>query len=153
MAGTLWLLLLCAGVALMWVMRWTANATLDAILIRAAASAFMGAGTVGAAGWIGDWLRIGVGMVNDIGQQAGAAALGTGAVWVIWLGLNGMWVLTMLPERVFKLEIPDWLAFCGLILPAVSGSIPGPIGEALRGVNDFAANLMIQLVGQLTAVR
>lgn len=150
MKGTLWVTLVFTGLALMWAMRWTTRPTLDAILIRASAASYLAAGTVGAAGWIGDLLRTTIGWVNDLVESVGRSAVGTTAVvGLLWLALTGMWVLTMLPESWFKKQIPDWLAFSGLIIPSVAGAIPGPIGEAMRSVIQTISGLMIQLVTQM----
>lgn len=146
MGATLWLLLVATGVGLMWAMRYTTIGWLDAVLIRASASSFVGAGIVGAGGWVGDLISGLVGAVTKFGGQIGMAGLGTGAVWVVWLGLCGMWVLTMLPETWFAKPIPDWLVFAGAFLPSVAGAIPGPLGDGLERVITTLGQLMVNAV-------
>lgn len=148
MTGTLWLLLVVTGVGLMWAMRYTRHALLDAVLVRASAFSFVGAGIVGAGGWIGALLAGLVGGVNQLGAALGMAAIGTAAVWIVWLAMTAMWVLTLLPERWFGRSIPDWLAFSGLVLPGLAAAIPGPLGQGLHTAVVACGNLMVHGVGQ-----
>lgn len=152
MTGTLWLLLVASGVGLMWVMRYTRHPMVDAVLVRASAFSFAGAGIVGAGGWIGDLLGGLVEGVNSLGGQLGIAAVGSAAVWIIWAGLSLMWILTLLPESWFGRSIPDWLAISGVVLPAMASSIPGAFGDAMSRVITACGELMIHVVGQAFGV-
>jgi hypothetical protein len=144
----MWLVLTVAGFGLLRAMDYVNRPLIAALLVRAAAFSFAGAGVIGASGWIGQVMASIVTWVNNAGENAGTAALGTGAVWVIWLLASVAWVLTILPESWFAAEIPDWLSVSGLVLPSLAAAIPGPAGEALRAVITGAGTLMIELVRQ-----
>lgn len=152
MRGTTWVVLVVTGVMCMWAMRYTQRALLDAVLIRASAAAYAGAGVVGASGWLGGLIAGVTGWVTATGQSLGAAALGSAAVWVVWLVLSLMWVATMLPERVFHRSIPDWLAFSGLVLPGLAASIPGPLGHGLHQVITTVGTAMVTGAGRALGV-
>ncbi len=152
MTGTLWLLLVACGVGLMWVMRYTRHPLIDAVLVRASAFSFAGAGIVGAGGWIGTVLTGLVKGLNSIGAQLGTAAIGSAAVWIVWAALSLMWVLTILPERWFGRGIPDWLAISGVVLPAMAASIPGEFGQVVSRVIEACGQLMIHAVGSAFGV-
>lgn len=143
MSATVWLVLTVLGFVTLRSMVYMRHATLKAIAIRFAAFAFLGAGTVGAAGWLGHAMTAVIGAVNRIGAAAGAAAIGTGAVWIVWALMAVAWILTLLPERWFGRDIPDWLSMSGLILPALAVTIPGPFGQALRAVTKAVGGLMV----------
>lgn len=145
---TLWLVLVASGVGLMWAMRWTPGWA-DAVMIRVAAALYVGAGIVGAGGWIGEVLAWMVRTINLIGAGVGVVGLGTGAIWVAWAALSVGWILTMLPDRWFSRQIPDWLAYAGLILPTAATVIPGALGEALTGLFAATGTLMISAVSGL----
>jgi hypothetical protein len=144
----LWLVLAVTGFGLMRATERVGHPLIAAMLVRASAFSFVGAGLIGASGWLGDLMASAVGAVNSAGAQAGAAALGTGAVWVVWLLASAAWVLTLLPESWFAGEIPDWLSMSGLVLPALAASIPGRLGDLLSAVITGAGNLMVELVRQ-----
>lgn len=146
MEATLWLILTVAGFGLLRAMAYVGHPLLDAVMVRAAAFSFAGAGTIGASGWLGDAAAAVVSWANSAGSQAGAAALGTGAVWVVWALLSIAWLLTLLPESWFGAEIPDSLSIAGLLLPALAASIPGTLGDLLRQVINGAGELMVSLV-------
>jgi hypothetical protein len=143
MSATVWLVLTVMGFVLLRSMVYIRHATLKAIAIRVAAFAFIGAGTVGAAGWLGHAMTAAISAVNRIGGQAGAAAIGTGAVWIVWALLAGAWILTLLPESWFGRDIPDWLSMSGLVLPALAVTIPGPFGSMVRSVTTAVGGLMV----------
>jgi hypothetical protein len=143
MSATVWLVLTVLGFVTLRSMVYMRHATLKAIAIRFAAFAFLGAGTVGAAGWLGHAMTSVIGAVNRIGAQAGAAAIGTGAVWIAWALMAGAWILTLLPERMFGRDIPDWLSMSGLVLPALAVTIPGPFGQLIRAVTTAVGGLMV----------
>lgn len=143
MPATLWVLLTVAGFALLTVMSYIKQATLRAIAVRGAAFSFVGAGTIGAAGLIGALTANVIAWVNGVGTDLGRDALGTGALWIVWLFLSIAWLLTMLPESWFGRDIPDWLSVSGLFLPALCVSIPGPVGEFFRAVFDAIGEFMV----------
>lgn len=147
MTATLWVLLVVAGFGGLWCVDKAKGGLLKALLVRAAAFSFAGAGMIGASGWIGTAMEKVVAAVNEAAAEAGTIALGTGAVWIIWLGLGLAWILTILPESWFGAEMPDWLSVTGLVLPALAVSIPGPIGNAIQGIIHGAGQMMISLVG------
>lgn len=143
MSATVWLVLTATGFALLRSMAYMRHEKLRAIAVRAAAFAFIGAGTIGAAGWLGKAITALVTGANRVGGQASLSLLGTSAVWIVWAGLGIAWVLTLLPRRWFSLDIPDWLSVTGLVLPALAVSIQGPVGETLRTVTDTVGGLMV----------
>ena len=143
MKGTLWLVLIVTGVMAMWGMRYTQRAVLDAALIRASAMAYAGAGVVGASGWVGGIVGGLTGWVTATGKAVGMAALGSAAVWVVWLVLSVAWVATMLPTKVFHKDPPDWLCVSGVVLPGLAASIPGPLGEGLHTLITTAGQAMV----------
>lgn len=152
MGGTLFVLLAAVGFGLMWAMGHVENSTVKAVMIRAAAFAFAGAGIIGAGGMLGRWARGAVFYVNTQGAAAGTQFLGTAAVWIVWLLLGAAWVLTMLPESWFSIEIPDWLSMSGLVLPPLMHSVPGPVGHMLTSLIDGAGGLMISVVRSMTGM-
>lgn len=148
MGPTLWFVLVVAGFGLLRAMDYVHHTLLAALLVRIAAFSFMGAGIIGASGFLGDLAAAAVAWVNEAAAAAGTAALGTGAVWVIWAVLAIAWILTILPDQWFDATIPDWLSISGLLLPALAASIPGPLGDGLRQAIDAAGRLMISLARQ-----
>ena len=152
MNGTLWVLLVATGMALMWAMRHTNVALLDAVLVRASAFSFAGAGVIGATGWMGTATAWTVATANNVGADLGAASVGSTAVWIVWAAISGMWVLTLLPERWFKKSIPDWLAFAGLLLPGLAASVPGGLGAMLRQVITACGGLLVTAVSNAVGI-
>lgn len=148
MGPTLWLVLTVAGFGLLRAMDHVMHPMLDAVMVRAAAFSFAGAGAIGASGWLGEFVTAAVSGVNQAGAKAGAAAIGTGAIWVLWAVLSIAWILTLLPETWFAARIPDSLSVAGLVLPALAASIPGPLGGILREAIHGAGNLMLSLARQ-----
>lgn len=147
MNATLWVLLVVAGFGGLWCVDKAKGGLLKALLVRAAAFSFAGAGMIGASGWIGTAITKVIAAVNEAAAEAGMVALGTAAVWIAWLVLGLAWILTILPESWFGAEMPDWLSVTGLVLPALAVSIPGPIGNAIQGIIHGAGQLMISLIG------
>jgi len=141
--ATLWMVLTVAGFGLLRAMDYTTHPLLDALLVRAAAFSFVGAGLIGASGWLGTTIAATVSWANGVGASVGSAAFGTGAVWIAWLVMAVAWVLTILPETWFDAPIPDWLSVAGLVLPALAASIPGPLGQGLRSAISAAGHVMI----------
>lgn len=144
MSATVWLVLVTIGFGLLrYVTPHTGHDLLKAILARVAACAFIGAGLIGGAGWLGGALHTAVGWVNAQGGSAMAATIGTGAIWVIWAALSIVWVLSFLPDDWFAKDMPDWLSVSGLVLPALAVSIPGPMGSFFQTLNQTLGGLMI----------
>src|SRR3954453_9126994 len=115
--ATIWLVLVVAGFALLRALDYVHHEWLAAAMLRLAALGFVGAGVIGAQGWVGDFLAGAVHFVNTTAARLGVAALGTGAVWVGWMVLTMGWILTPLPEPWFDAVIPDWLSISGIVLP------------------------------------
>ena len=148
MEATIWLVLVVAGFALLRALDYVHHGWLAAAMLRLAALSFVGAGVIGARGWLGDFLAGTVHFVNDTAARFGAAALGTGAVWVLWMVLTVAWVLTLLPDRWFDAAIPDWLSISGIVLPGLATSIPGHAGEVLRQLIHTVGGAMVTFVRQ-----
>lgn len=148
MEATIWLVLVVAGFALLRALDYVHHEWLAAAMLRLAALSFVGAGVIGARGWIGGFITTTVDFVNTTAARFGAAAIGTGAVWVVWLVLSIAWVLTLLPDRWFDAVIPDWLSVSGVVLPALAASIPGHAGDALRGLINTVGGAMVTFVRQ-----
>jgi len=127
--GTIALLMICVGAALVIAVPRLGSAMAKAIAVRLAAIAFLGAGLNLTGGWIGDGARWIVDTATDLGNQATGAAFGTAAIWVLWAGVVVVWIAGMVPEKWFRFEIPDWLSASGVLLPLVPASIPGSFGE------------------------
>jgi hypothetical protein len=136
----------------MWTMRYTRIAFLDALLIRASAFSFVGAGIVGADGWIGSIMTGLINGLNAVGAQLGAAVIGSAAIWIVWAGMSLAWVLTMLPETWFGRSIPDWLAISGIVLPPLAAAIPGQFGAVMNDIIGACGQLMISGVGSAFGV-
>ncbi|MGL5830484.1 MAG: hypothetical protein ACRC0L_13095 [Angustibacter sp.] len=141
-----WALMVAVAMGLMWVMRYTEQDWLDAVLIRLAASAFVGAGLIGASGWLGEVMTSGTDWVMKTGDSLGSQAFGTAVVWIVTAGLMIAWILSMLPEQWIKFDPPDWLVISGLFIPSLQVSVPGLLGQVLRNVTTWAGsgiNMMI----------
>lgn len=152
MGATLWFVLVAAGFGLIAIVEKAKHSTLKAVLVRVAAFAFIGAGTIGATGWIGDLMDGTVSWVNDTARDMGVSAIGTGAVWVVWLSLAIGWLLCILPESWFSGDIPDWLSVSGVLLPGLAASIPGPIGDFFQRLFTTIGDLMVTGVSNLIGV-
>jgi hypothetical protein len=146
--ATLWFVLAVTGFGLLRAVGHVGHYLVAQVLVRVAAFSFVGAGLIGASGWLGQVMAQAVAGVNAAAAQAGVMALGTGAVWVVWLLASVAWVLTILPTRWFAAEIPDWLSIGGLVLPSLAASIPGRLGEVLNGLITAAGTLRVDLVRQ-----
>jgi hypothetical protein len=146
MAGTVWVFLVAAGLAFLWLVGRIGHPTGKAVAVRAAHLALLGAGTVGAAGWLGSWTRAGLAWIVRVAGAGTSAAVGTNAVvGIAALGLCLAWVLGMLPSWWIRFDPPDWLAWAGLVLPALAVQIPGPVGSLVSGVITGAGSLVVVL--------
>lgn len=133
--GTIWVFLVAAGVFFLWLVPHVGHHLAQAASVRAGHLALLGAGTVGAAGVLGGWIQSLLGAVVGAVGASSAALLGTRAVvGLIALALCVAWVLGILPMRWVRFDPPDWLAWTGLILPAIAVQIPGPVGHLVAGL-------------------
>jgi hypothetical protein len=144
MAGTVWVFLVAAGFGFLWLVPHVGPPWAKAAAVRAGHLALLGAGTVGAAGWLGTWFeRLLTTVVQAVGASS-AAVVGTSAVvGVLALGLCVAWVLGILPYRLIRFDPPDWLAWAGLILPAIAVQIPGPAGDAVASLITWTGELVV----------
>lgn len=140
--STTWVVLTAAGFLFLYLMTLTSKALFDAILVRLAAFSFVGAGFIGASGWLGGFIDGLVTTTNSTGNEVARNAVGASIVWVAAAGLAIAWIVGILPESWFSGAIPDWLSMSGLILPAFMVSIPGPAGDFLTTVLRTCANLV-----------
>lgn len=148
MEATIWLVLVVAGFGLLRGLDYVHHEWLAAAMLRLAALNFVGAGVIGARGWLGGFITGAVHWVNATGTSLGAAAIGTGAVWVLWLVLSVAWFLTLLPDRWFDAAIPDWLSVGGVFLPGLAASIPGHAGDLLRQLIHTLGGAMVTFARQ-----
>jgi hypothetical protein len=145
-----WILMVAFGGGLMWLMRWTDSDLIDALL-RLSGAAFVGAGLIGAQGWLGQVVTSGTAWVMKTGDSLGSAAIGTSVVWIIAAALALMWIGSMLPTRVIGFDPPDWLIFAGFFLPSLEASVPGQLGGALRAITSWAGHGVNGLVSGLVS--
>jgi hypothetical protein len=136
-----WVLMTAVGLGCLWMMRHSHDKA-DFILVRCAAAAFVGAGTIGATGWLGRLFNGVVDGVIEFADARGSEAFGENVVWVIAGAVGVAWIGALLPERFFSFEYPDWLVVFGFVLPILLASVPGDFGEFLRTVILGAGGLM-----------
>lgn len=149
MGAVSWFLMIAVGLALMWAQTRTRYDVVDQILVRMAGGAFMGAGTVGFDGWIGNMISTVLGWITSLADSLGAPWLGNTVVWIGVLGVALLWVAAMLPDNIFEKDAPDWLLYSGVILPSMMGSVPGPLGNGLTQVFQWAGDVMVSFVAGL----
>jgi hypothetical protein len=146
MAGTVWVFLVAAGLACLWLVGRIEHPTGKAVAVRAAHLSLLGAGTVGAAGWLGSWTTAGLAWaVGAVGAGSSAVVGTTAVVGIAALGLVGAWVLGMLPSWWIRFDPPDWLAWAGLVLPALAVQIPGPLGRGVAFLVHGAGSGVVAL--------
>lgn len=143
-----WILMTAVGLGCMWLMRFAHN-KVDFVLIRCAAAAFVGAGVIGATGWLGRLFTEVLGWVTSTADALGSAALGNAVVWIIAAFVGIAWIGALLPNSWFDFEYPDWLVVCGFVLPSLLVAVPGQAGEGLRSVILGAGELMNSGVAEL----
>ncbi len=146
-----WVLMVAAGFACTWVMTRTSSRLADMILVRIAAACWIAAGMIGAAGWLGQWMRSVVSWVTKAADRIGNQAIGTSIVWIVAAGVGLLWVGAMLPDRIFRYDPPDWLLISGLVLPSLLVAVPGHLGIGLRGVTEWAGHGAQNLISGLVA--
>lgn len=149
MSTASWVAYVALGAMCMWLMRYTASPVIDGILVRIAAVLFIGAGLVGADGWVGGALAWVVDAITGVAESMGSALVGASLVWVVALFLGVMWLMAMIPGKQSKFDAPDWLIVGGLVLPALLASVPGPAGEGLRTVMSAGGQLATGIVSGL----
>lgn len=142
-----WILMTAVGLGCLWAMRHSHNRA-DFILIRCAAAAFVGAGTIGATGWLGRMFNGAIEWITTTADNFGQQALGETVVWIIAAGIGFAWIGALLPERFFGFEYPDWLVVVGFVLPSLLAGVPGDLGEGLRWAILGMGNLMTGEVGE-----
>ena len=142
-----WLTVTAFGFACVFAMT-RASDKLDFFLIRGAAASFVGAGMIGASGWLGALFQTVTVLSLRLLDQFGAATLGSGVSQILIALVGVGWICAMLPNKWFHLDFPDWLVFGGFLLPALLVAVPGRLGEVLRevilpigsGLNGFIAS-------------
>lgn len=147
MGPTTWFALVAFGFFLIrFVIPRVGNKTVKAISVRVAALSFLGAGLITASGWIGNIEDQGIRLANKQGADLTAAIVGAAVIWIIWLLLALMMLLTFLPESWFGGDIPDWLSISGVFLPSLMSYVPGSIGEFMRRLMEAGGGVLIDLV-------
>jgi hypothetical protein len=143
-----WILMLAAGIGCMFAMRFTSN-RVDFVLRRVAACCFVGAGTIGAVGWLGSAMNTVVGWTVTTTDSLSAGALGTPVAWIAAAGLGFAWVGALVPDQWFHFRFPDWLSYSGLLLPALLASVPGNLGNVLNQIVTWCGTGMVDVIGGL----
>lgn len=93
----------------------------------------MGAGTtVTQIPWLGPIIASVTTSIRGAGGVGGLLVLGGTLVLVL------MWIAAALPDRMVGYDPPDWLAYCGLVIPGLASALPGPLG---RGAADLVTSL------------
>jgi hypothetical protein len=141
-----WILMTAVGFGLMFAMRFTPD-KVDFVLVRLAGGAFIGAGLMGASGWIGALIDNTLGWLVRIIDQLARAAVGTTVAWIVAAGIAALWIGAMLPDRYFKYDPPDWLVIGGLVLPSLVAMIPGRAGQFFDTTITAAGQALITGVG------
>jgi hypothetical protein len=133
MDAGLWVALTVVGTAFLLSKQLAGHNLVTWALVRLSALCYLAAGVVGAAGWFGRWMEDIVSWSIRTGQDIGVSTLGTKWVLgiVVLVGAIGF-LLALLPDSWWGGQMPDWGSVCGLLLPALATSIPGPIGAWLR---------------------
>jgi hypothetical protein len=129
-AGAVFSVYVVAGLLMLWLMTETSSATADAVLVRFSSSLFLSAGFIGASGLVGkaeDQVR---GKTEEVAAVTG---------WTLVLGLlitaaGVATILTWLPEKWFRRDIPDTLSVAGIFLPGLMTLAPGPLGVGVLWV-------------------
>lgn len=141
-----WILMTAFGFFAMWCMRFTPD-KIDFILVRVAGFAFVGAGLVGGAGWLGRLINGTLGWLFVFINDVSSSAVGTGVAWIIAAALTALWIGAMLPDKLFSYDPPDWLVIGGLIVPSLAAMVPGKAGGAFENAVTVAGEALIKGVG------
>lgn len=145
-----WFLLVVTGVALLFSQRFLPP-RVDFVVVRLAGGAFMGAGLIGANGWLGETIDWAVQTMISLTDRVGAQALGQAVAWILAAGLGLLWIGAMLPDKLFRYDPPNWLVWSGLVVPALVATVPGVLGDFLRRVTTWAGAATQNLVGGLVS--
>lgn len=146
MGAVSWVLMVAMGGGAMWCMRYTPDWA-DFILVRFAGFCFIGAGLVGAAGWVGAFMNGTFGWLFSGINDLTSSAFGSGVAWIIAAGLTFLWIGAMLPDRLFSYDPPDWLVISGIIVPALVAKVPGKAGAAADTVLTWGGQTVTGWVG------
>ncbi|WP_433169898.1 hypothetical protein [Kribbella sp. CA-247076] len=136
------------GFAAMFCMRFTPDWA-DFILVRVAGFSFVGAGLIGAAGWLGALIDGTIGWLVRSIDGISNGAVGTSIAWIIAAALAGLWIGGMLPGRIFSYDPPDWLVIAGLVVPSLVAMVPGRAGDAFDTVITAGGQALTNAVGGL----
>lgn len=151
MSAASWLAYVAIGGLALWLMRHTQHPTLDAVLVRLAAICAVGAGMVGAHGWVGTIIGTVVHALTSAAATVGAAAVGTSILWLVAAALGVAWIAAMVPTKWINYDPADWLIGAGLVLPALLVSVPGALGEGMRTVVLAGGHLATSVVTGLVS--
>jgi hypothetical protein len=143
-----WILMTAFGFFAMWAMKFTPN-KVDFILVRVAGFSFVGAGLIGAAGWIGALIDGTLGWAVRGINSLSNGAVGTGIAWILAAAIAALWVGAMLPDQIFSYDPPDWLVIGGLLVPSLVAMVPGRAGEFFNTTITFAGQALNSGVGGL----
>ncbi|MGL4745027.1 MAG: hypothetical protein ACRCYX_12515 [Dermatophilaceae bacterium] len=145
-----WFLLVVTGVGLLTAQKFFPP-RVDFALVRLAGGAFMGAGLIGANGWLGEAIDWAVQSMISLTDRVGVQALGEAVAWVLAAGVGLLWVGAMLPDRICRYDPPTWLIWSGLVAPALLTTVPGDLGEVLRQVTTWAGTATQDVIGGLVS--
>jgi len=144
--GAIWLVATIAGFLMLMAIPRVGSGRVKAVLVRAAALDFLGAGAIGAGGWLGRTIETvltwGTRSINSLGNNM----VGTTIVGVLAAVVAVIWVAGMVPEEWFSFQIPDWLSATGLIFPTLAASIPGQFGAHVQAFCSGAGTQVAHLV-------
>lgn len=143
-----WILMTVFGFAVMFAMRFTPD-VVDFIFVRLAGFSFIGAGLIGADGWVGDFINGTIGWLFRAINDVTNTAFGTGAAWIVAAAIAFLWIGGMLPGKVFDYDPPDWLVIAGLIVPALAAMVPGKAGNAAEIIITMGGHQVNNWVGGL----
>lgn len=143
-----WLVYAVAGGVFMVAMKWTPK-WLDVVLVRLAGAAFVAAGIAGLTGWVGSLTDTLLGWASNIADQAAIVIVGAVVVWMAVAVTGLAWIGGMLPDKLFRLDPPDWLVVSGLVLPSLVVVVPGAVGDFLQMVFLWVGDLFAQPFAQL----
>lgn len=143
-----WFLMTAFGFAAMFTMRYTPDWA-DFILVRVAGFSFIGAGLVGAAGWVGGLINGTIGWLFRGINSLSHSALGSGIAWILAAAITFLWIGGMLPDKLFSYDPPDALVISGLMVPALMAMVPGKAGNAAEAVLTMGGTALNNAVGGL----
>lgn len=143
-----WILMTAVGFSLMFAMKFTPD-KVDFVLVRLAGGSFIGAGLMGASGWIGSLIDATLGWLVRTINHLSQSAFGTGVAWMVAAGIAALWIGAMLPDKYFKYDPPDWLVIGGLVLPSLVAMVPGRAGSFFDTVITAAGQALNSGVGEI----